>query len=524
MMKAIIPLVALAACLASCGHSSQLLSSLTPVQAARAASWNPQAPAIEVLPLDEALRVVPGIELNGRRITALGAGNLPDSTALAALRLAESDGALVISSEHKLSSVALYVQFEADTEHATTVEVERTDAISIAIVRPGLVAVGLAATGAYSLDPRLPLARIRFAAGPDPTPRQPAAISQVPRSAVNDLEAIWDGEGSATLGWHERHNGDYNLDGEVNVSDITPIGVYFKDKVEEGTDEWAEREVVDGNENGEIEVADLTPIGQSFKSFITGYNIYRTPLESPDEEPVPEDDPGRWEKVLNDTAPDGPSAPRDYNGQKTRLMYTFLDTPEESGDYGWYVVPVGKPGETPLEGPYSNVATEEVGPPPVGLSFEIQPPHSELLNVGTEFYIGVKVANVTGLFSANIRFEYDSTLVSFVESVPFYTDGGSNEHPNLLTPPLFVGVDVGDVGGGYREVGFNATQRKDLDDPKDGEGFLGYVKFRCESEGINEECFRFPQSSTYLYLWGATYGVPVGIPELGDPQIVNIAE
>jgi hypothetical protein len=524
MMRTIIPLIALAICLAGCSGAATLKDSISEEFTAHAAEWNPQAPSIDVLPLSEALDAAPAIEQDGRRVTALSTGNQPDLAVLAALKLESNGDAFVIRADRPFASVALHVQYDPAREHVMSAQSERDDAVSIAITRRGLVAVGVAATNSAGLNPALPLAEVRFAPGAETVLRRPAAISQMPRSAVTDLAAVWDGEGSGTLSWFERHSGDYNLDGEVGVADITPVGANFNKPVIEGNDDWAELEVVDGNENELIEVADLTPIGQSFQSFITGYNVYRTALTDPEEIPDPAADPGRWEKVLNDAQPDGPSAPRDYNGQKTRLYYTFLDTPAESGDYGWYVVPVGRTGESPLEGPFSNVATAEIGPPPVALSFEIQSPHSELLNVGTEFYIGVKVANVEGLFSANIRFEYDATLVTYVDSVAFYTDGGSNEHPNLLTPPLFVGVDVGDIPDDYREVGFNATQRMGIDDPVDGEGFLGYVKFRCISEGINEECFRFPQSSTYLYLWGENYGVPVGLPELGGPQIVNIAE
>lgn len=523
-MRVIIPLIALAIGLSSCSGTATLKDSLSEEFTAHAASWNPQAPTIEVLPLSQALAAAPAIEVAGRRITALTAGNQPDPEALAALACETRGEVFEIRASRKLASIALHVQYDPTREHVLSAQAERTDAVSLAVVRNGLVAIGVAATTPAGLDPRLPLAEIRFAPGAEPPQRLAAAISQVPRSAVTDLAAAWDGEGSATLSWFERHNGDYNLDGEVGVADLTPVGVYFNKPVVDGAENWAEVEVVDGNEDGLITVSDITPIGQSFLSFIKGYNIYRTALTDPQEVPDPAANPGRWEKVPNAAEPTGPSAPREFNNQKTRLYYTFLDTPAESGDYGWYVVPVGRAGESPLEGPFSNVATAEVGPPPVALSFEIQAPHSELLNVGTEFYVGVKVANVEGLFSANIRFEYDAALVSYVDSAAFYTDGGSNEHPNLLTPPLFVGVDVGDITGGYREVGFNATQRMGVDDPVNGEGFLGYVKFRCISEGINEECFRFPQSSTFLYLWGENYGVPVGLPELGEPQIVNIAE
>jgi len=523
MMRMIIPLVALALILASCGGGSPVTASFGDQPLSKQPSWNPLAPSVQVAPLAEALDAIGGTAFNGREYTALTAGNQLDTELQNALVVNEHNGRAVVCATVPVTSAALHIEYDAEREHVVSTAADRSDAVSVIVVRRGLVAIGLSALNGRQLAAGTPLAEIEFAAGADELERSVSAISQVPRSAVKDLVAIWDGEGSGTLSWYERHNGDYNLDGEVGVADITPIGANFNEPVVEGNDNWATLEVADGNENGLIEVADLTPIGQSFQSFITGYNVYRTPLTTPDEEPDPEE-AGRWVKVENDTEPSGPSAPRDYNNQKTRLMYTFIDTPEEAGDYGWYVVPVGRPGETPYEGPVSNVATAEIGPPAVSLSFEIQSPYSELLNVGTEFYLGVKVANVEGLFSANVRFEYDAALVEFVDAVAFYTDGSSIEHPNLLTPPLFVGADIDEVGDGYREVGFNATQRNGIDDAKDGEGFLGYVKFRCIGEGINDECFRFPQSSSYLYLWGETYGIPVGAPELGDPQLVNIAE
>ncbi|MBN2082922.1 hypothetical protein JW859_12055 [bacterium] len=523
MTRVIIPLIALALMLASCGGGSPVTTSLNDQPLSRQSSWDPLAPSMEVPPLAAALESTSGTTVNGREYTALTAGNQPDSVLQQALAITERDGRVVISATVPIDSAALHIEYDAEYEHVVSAAADRNDALSVVVLRRGLVAIGLSALNGRQLAAGTALAELEFAAGADEVERAVAAISQVPRSAVKDLVAVWDGEGSGTLSWYERHNGDYNLDGEVGVADITPIGANFNVSVVEGNDNWATLEVADGNENGLIEVADLTPIGQSFQSFITGYNVYRTALTTPDEVPSVEDSE-RWDKVENTAEPSGPSAPRDYNNQKTRLMYTFIDTPEAAGDYGWYVVPVGRPGETPYEGPASNVATAAIGPPGVALSFEIQSPHSELLNVGTEFYLGVKVANVEGLFSANVRFEYDATLVEFVEAVASYTDGSSNEHSNLLTPPLFVGAAIDDVGGGYREVGFNATQRKGIDEAKDGEGFLGYVKFRCIGDGINDECFRFPQSSSFLYLWGETYGVPVGAPELGEPQLVNIAE
>src|SRR6185369_4435623 len=163
-------------------------------------------------------------------------------------------------------------------------------------------------------------------------------------------------------------------------------------------------------------------------------------------------DSGRWTKVPNDAEPAGPSAPRDFNGQKARLVYTFHDASGD-GDFGWYVVALDSTGSASTKD--SNVATVTVtpaGPPPAGLTFEIQDPATEFATVGDEFYLAVKVNDITGLFSSNVRFEYDASLVQLEESVETYAG-----HPNLLEPPLFLAVDdVGPATSPYKLIGFNA--------------------------------------------------------------------
>ncbi len=531
----VVILVGLLALSAGCGGD---LTRMVPEASAaqpRAASWDPLAASIDTTPLLDALSQVTYKTQGAYSFTALTVGNLVDNAVLDAISLEEQSGAVVVRSSQELDAVGLYIRYDSAAQHMVEVELFEADAVGMSLlVEPGLLALGVAATGGSSLSPEAPLAIIHLATGEETAVRRIAAISQVAATAVRDLDVAYDGGPTATLSWHERHTGDYNLDGEVNISDITPVGFYWQKKVVEGAPDWAEVEVVDGNEDTEINIIDLTPIGQNFRSFITGYNVYRKELASPDEEPTPED--AGWVKVESSIDPSGPSASREgmFNNQKTRLAWTFIDEPAAPGYYAWYVAPTGKPEETPYEGLPGNVA-KAGGVPDVGLSFEIQPPASELLNVGQDLYLGIKVENVENLFSANVRFEYNASLVEFVEAVAFYTEGV--EHVNLLTDPgspdppeenpLFIGADVGESqsGGDFRQVGFNAT-RKQGEPTVSGDGFLGYVKFHtiADTGGGSATCFRFPQVSTFIYLWGVNYGVPVANPTLGMPQIVNIAE
>jgi hypothetical protein len=286
------------------------------------------------------------------------------------------------------------------------------------------------------------------------------------------------------------------------------------------TSNYAQLEVCDADGNGEINPADITTIGKNFHARISGYDIYRTPLSTPSEQPDPAAT-ARWTKVENTADPTGPSAPRQYNGQDFRLVYTFVDQ-SGGGDFGWYVRPTGAtPSE---EGTISQVTTLTVGtgaPPDAGLSFEIEPPQGNIIGVNDDIYIGVKLTGAQDLFSANVRFEYDGSLLQFVEAVPAYTDGGGS-HPNLLAPPLFVGADnVGSATSPYRLLGFNATETLGTA-AASGDGVLGYVHFKALATGINNSAVRFPQSSNFIYLWGTQYGVPTNTPALGSPLSISV--
>lgn len=88
---------------------------------------------------------------------------------------------------------------------------------------------------------------------------------------VTDLSAVDQGGGNVLLTWTYRHRGDYDQNGEVNVSDISPIGVHYLKNT--GSADWNMARVADGDTNNEVNVSDLTPIGQNYGSIVNGYQI-----------------------------------------------------------------------------------------------------------------------------------------------------------------------------------------------------------------------------------------------------------
>ncbi|MCB1219970.1 MAG: PQQ-binding-like beta-propeller repeat protein [Planctomycetales bacterium] len=82
--------------------------------------------------------------------------------------------------------------------------------------------------------------------------------------AVSDLSVA-----GTTFKWSLRNNGDYDQNGEVNVADITPVGIHLGKSSSDA--DWGKARLADGDGNGQVTIADITPIGINFGNSISGY-------------------------------------------------------------------------------------------------------------------------------------------------------------------------------------------------------------------------------------------------------------
>ncbi len=90
---------------------------------------------------------------------------------------------------------------------------------------------------------------------------------------VNDLTATRETNGDFTLSWHYRNLGDYNQDGVVGVSDITPLAMHYNETYDLATQPDCIQAVVDGSGNGKIGVEDVTQIAQNFGTNVAQYSV-----------------------------------------------------------------------------------------------------------------------------------------------------------------------------------------------------------------------------------------------------------
>ncbi|MCB1219210.1 MAG: hypothetical protein H7A35_05810 [Planctomycetales bacterium] len=133
--------------------------------------------------------------------------------------------------------------------------------------------VGVAPTPEYSGQP----VSLRLSRG-----SVDRSISSPPDGNINkvqDLKVADLGGGNVLMEWTELNWADYDHNGEVGISDITPLGIYFGQ-----AGPWQPSEPqywVDGDGNGVITLADITPIGQRYGTSVKGYNTYRVAGSTP---------------------------------------------------------------------------------------------------------------------------------------------------------------------------------------------------------------------------------------------------
>jgi len=151
------------------------------------------------------------------------------------------------------------------------------------------------------------------------------------------------------LSWTEQLVGDYDQNGEVNISDLTPLSLHWQHTVAYdeaglhggfagwpqgdpdagGAANWHEARV-DGDANGEVNIADITPIARHWQQRLSGYRVYRKA-------------PGAQGFTRLPAAGDAASTlsvARPGVGDGAPPRYSFSDTPGAAGQYEYYVIAV----------------------------------------------------------------------------------------------------------------------------------------------------------------------------------------
>jgi hypothetical protein len=83
-----------------------------------------------------------------------------------------------------------------------------------------------------------------------------------------DFAVINTVDGATLLEWNYTQYADANLDGRVDIKDITPLGIYFQKDVVH-----PQIAAADTNDDGKITLQDLSPIGTHFLQRTGGYEV-----------------------------------------------------------------------------------------------------------------------------------------------------------------------------------------------------------------------------------------------------------
>jgi thiol-disulfide isomerase/thioredoxin len=142
--------------------------------------------------------------------------------------------------------------------------------------RVGDVPVGICqvpSNGATPVDGSGILASIHFVEQPFSAGKGVSGAPTDVLNKVSDLEIKDQDATSTTLTWTERHPGDTDNNGEVNLSDLTQIGKYLNQQVAQASDQ-DQATLADCDGNGEVNVTELTTLGKNLGSVLDGYKVF----------------------------------------------------------------------------------------------------------------------------------------------------------------------------------------------------------------------------------------------------------
>lgn len=191
---------------------------------------------------------------------------------------------VTISARDAVELAAAYLHLHYDTSRFSPESVafstflgRESEVLSLALTdQPGDVPLGMAQIASTGVTPRTGngvLAVVRFRHLPFTAAKAISGAPSGTRNKVTDLSITAQTSTTATLAWTEKNVGDYNNNGTVGITDLTPLAIMFGQDVTSAADPvWAA--LVDGNGDGTLGIADLTPIGQNFGDRCDGYLVY----------------------------------------------------------------------------------------------------------------------------------------------------------------------------------------------------------------------------------------------------------
>lgn len=258
-----------------------------------------------------------------------------------------------------------------------------------------------------------------------------------------ELSAELDGSNMAHLTWLESLQGDGDNNGDVNISDLTPLGISFGKTPGSGAADSQARDA-DYDKNGEVNISDITPLGLNLGTSLGGYMV----LAGPASDNLSDyDDFARTEMF-----------PGTLNAASGELTWDWTDTVELAEDTYFAVIPYDSAGPA-TRGLQSN-AVQLIAPNPTQTVSDVTielPSGVNLDQDGSGDYIVILTENSVDGTAGNAE-----PLDGVVESLQLTAMVDTLEDPgNVFDGTSLVVWRLTD-GGGLANVGNGGTVQKGL--------------------------------------------------------------